>query len=66
MTIKYYAQGGANRAQLSMTAKFYRQDTLTAANLTHVGLTWRKHAQHCSDSKKGITSGRRAKRAARL
>ena len=59
-------QGGANLAQLSMTAQFYRQDAVTAANLTHVGLTWHKHAQHCSDSKKDITSGRRAKRDARL
>ena len=35
-----------------MTAQFYRQDAVTAANLTHVGLTWHKHARHCSDSKK--------------
>ena len=55
---KYYAppanltQGGANLAQLSMTARFYTQDAVTAANLTHVGLTWHKHARHCSDSKK--------------
>ena len=45
-------QGGANLAQLTLTAEFYRQDSITAANLTHVGLTWRKHARHCSDSKK--------------
>ena len=45
-------QEGANLAQLSMTAQFYRQGAVTAANLTHMELTWHKHARHCSDSKK--------------
>ena len=69
---QYYAplvnltQGGANLAQLAMTAQFYRQDAFTGPNLTRLGLTWPNHARHCSDSKKNITSGRRAKRAARL
>ena len=46
LRIKYQArpanltQGGANLAQLSMTAQFYRHYALTAANLTHVRLTY--------------------------
>ena len=59
-------QGGANLAQRARTAQFDRQDALTGPNLTRLGLTWPNHARHCSDSKKNITSGRRAKRAARL
>ena len=65
---RYYAppanltQGGANLAQLSMTAQFYRQDVVTAANLTHVGLTWHKHARHCSDSKTETGLARFARR----
>ena len=59
-------QGYPNVAQLTMTAEFYRQDALTAPNVTHTDLTWHNAARHCSDSKRNITSGRRAKRAALL
>ena len=59
-------QGYPNVAQLTMTAEFYKQDALTAPNVTHADLTWPISARHCSDSKKNITSGRCAKRAARL
>ena len=31
------AQGGANLAQLAMTAQFYRQDALTVPNLARPG-----------------------------